>query len=647
MKSHRRRVELVAFFLLISLGLMSCNHLMSPNVLKTPGKQTRSADKAIFDCADVAPTMITPLGTTIRLPNESDNKLYSPGATVCDARNMILATRRAKKGVLQFRNIYGSKRTISPSDAIRPVVSGLVARASKVEGNQPFKILIFAHGGLVNHAGAVESAQSLAPGMVKDGFAPVFLVWNSDFGTAYLDRLCCVRDGERDKSGYGYFFPVRTLADIGSSVPKSLEHFGRQAVRWHKGGPTRKPDSIYHIGVKRDWLDWNIPGTGSDGKPSYENDAPSTRLANLDEREWICLSLSQIECPTIVYPPKGIRQNPTSKCCGPSLRFATGLPGSVVSTALASEVGAKSWDDMVRRTRLGFQSPTTLLKIPTKTGCEAPDPVDSRVGAYAIFFDRMVCELSLCPEAKGLEDPLKPCIFRDKAGRAIPRERIELHFYGHSMGALVANEALGQYPDLPWKKVVYMAAANSIRDFRLMAGPVIAEKQIKTYSLMLHPLNETREIEAFGMVPQGSLLEWIDEMFEGPRSLDDKTMGKWVNIQKVMYLLPPKLRQQMTFRVFPRQVSFGLGLSGDESSKSSSLVELDCVGANEYGKSFVRNRRSVTRCHPISHGDFTNYSFWRDAYLESGDNIVVRSGPISSNEASYQPQADRSQSNPP
>jgi pimeloyl-ACP methyl ester carboxylesterase len=45
---------------------------------------------------------------------------------------------------------------------------------------------------------------------------------------------------------------------------------------------------------------------------------------------------------------------------------------------------------------------------------------------------------------------------------------------GHSMGAIVANEALRNFPDLRIRNLVYMAAACSIRDFLAVGSPWFA-----------------------------------------------------------------------------------------------------------------------------------------------------------------------------
>ena len=82
-----------------------------------------------------------------------------------------------------------------------------------------------------------------------------------------------------------------------------------------------------------------------------------------------------------------------------------------------------------------------------------------------------------------------------------------------------------------------------------------------------------------GLAPEGSLLEWIDEMFEGPRSPDQRSMGKWSNFKQSAYLIPKAVRERATVRVFAKGVGPGA----------------ECYRPDE-------------RCHPRSHGEFTDYS---------------------------------------
>ena len=53
---------------------------------------------------------------------------------------------------------------------------------------------------------------------------------------------------------------------------------------------------------------------------------------------------------------------------------------------------------------------------------------------------------------------------------------------------------------------------------------------LRFYDLTLHQEWDAREIEVEGAAPMGSLLEWIDDIFETPVTPIDRTLGKWLSL---------------------------------------------------------------------------------------------------------------------
>ena len=161
-----------------------------------------------------------------------------------------------------------------------------------------------------------------------------------------------------------------------------------------------------------------------------------------------------------------------------------------------------------------------------------------------------------------------------------------------------------------------MAAADSVRDFRsniatLMTCPPGDRTQrclpddVIFHGLMLHPLAESHDLEFKGLLPEGSLLEWIDEMFGGPRSIDDRTFGKWTNVEMGMAFLPAQARDRMYFRVFPAQTNLR-----DGDAEEQKVYRAECTLAPD-----TPDAAPPVRCHPIKHGEFTSYSFWRNSFV--------------------------------
>lgn len=519
----------------------------------------------------------------------------------------------------QFRNIYGPEATdkrgeplpISAADAISRVIKMLRDEAAAKTDDSPLKILIFVHGGLVDHRNAVLAAESLAPGMIADGYTPVFLIWNSDIATSYGDRLCCVKDGEQWVDGKGFFVPVRAAGDVAASGARAVENFAQQWLRFH--------DSV----IKKS------------GTPYY---------LRYRDTDLLCRDLVGA-CPHLIYPKFAEPRDADTylndqrvRIRSKQIEYAALWPVRVAATVTLPEVGAKAWDNMVRRTRLALENamlssdaydasskPCETMqadadrRAPSRKPQAALAPDEPRYqqlgfGGFGIFFARLDCEIAhgrFTRKADGVDRPVP----------------LELYFYGHSMGAIVGDEAIWRYPNLPWKRIVFMAAATSIRDFRTSVVPilrctgrdaVLAESKpcclgVQFYGLSLHPIAESRELNLGGAPPQGSLLEWIDEMFGGPRSFDDRMLGKWTNVEETLPLFPSDARANMTFKVFPKQEDLR---HGDPAEKAVFNAACTPGPGLRFGDIPANGVDLATRCHPIGHGDFTNFSFWRDAYID-------------------------------
>jgi hypothetical protein len=97
---------------------------------------------------------------------------------------------------------------------------------------------------------------------------------------------------------------------------------------------------------------------------------------------------------------------------------------------------------------------------------------------------------------------------------------------------------------------------------------------VRFYNLMLHPRREAREARWYGAAPAGSLLVWVDSMYEHTDSTLDRTLGQWANVRRARWLLPENAQRQMFFKI---------------------------LGQEEPGSDGQRPRLSV----PRSHGDFT------------------------------------------
>ena len=163
---------------------------------------------------------------------------------------------------------------------------------------------------------------------------------------------------------------------------------------------------------------------------------------------------------------------------------------------------------------------------------------------------------SLC---KDDHDDDSPCVFLTELSTSITnylgqRSRPwEITVVGHSMGAIVLNEAIRRKPYLPIKNIVYMAAASTIRDYAISVQPYLRRsKDTHFYNLMLHPDSEMDE-RGWGIEPRGSLLVWIDDFLSKPLSIYDRTLGRFNNFLQYVHHIPEKpkcLKERIHIRSF-------------------------------------------------------------------------------------------------
>jgi len=142
-------------------------------------------------------------------------------------------------------------------------------------------------------------------------------------------------------------------------------------------------------------------------------------------------------------------------------------------------------------------------------------------------------------------------------GEAKTGEDYDVTVIGHSMGTIVLNEFIRNYetyPNLKIKNIVYMAPACSIRDFERSIIPYLSSERGKDahfYLLTLHPWNDAQESNVAGLIPRGSLLEWIDNFMTTPSTPMDRTLGKWENIIQATHIIPDNVRSRVYIKGFP------------------------------------------------------------------------------------------------
>ena len=140
------------------------------------------------------------------------------------------------------------------------------------------------------------------------------------------------------------------------------------------------------------------------------------------------------------------------------------------------------------------------------------------------------------------------------------KNQLEIILVGHSMGAIVANKVLTRWPEINFSKIVYLAAASSVEDFKLSVLPYMkVHPETHFYNLTLHPIAENTETYGLGFGQTGSLLTQIDNFYESPTYENKRTLGRWTNVvNNIDYLNDEKenksngsLLSRLHFRTLP------------------------------------------------------------------------------------------------
>jgi len=132
---------------------------------------------------------------------------------------------------------------------------------------------------------------------------------------------------------------------------------------------------------------------------------------------------------------------------------------------------------------------------------------------------------------------------------------VEVTLVGHSMGAFIVNRMLAAVTEmecaeavssdtkpcskpkaiLPIKNIAYLAPASPIDEFDNITLPFVGNHpDTHAWLFTLNRKDEAGEYSTWAqrIVPRGSLLTWIDGIFEPASSLGEKTLGRMANLEK-------------------------------------------------------------------------------------------------------------------
>ena len=408
------------------------------------------------------------------------------------------------------------------------------------------RIVVFVHGGLNTVGTGRRRVAELVKKMEADNCYPIFINWDSGLWSTV---------GESLLAHQGRIAPVNLLNEVTWGPLNLTTNFATAAVRTPLYTANYVPTTVWYQ------LHFNLSTLYSDGSSTpipWHLQRGITAVNNqtraLYQRYHAVEGGGGDKPLQIGLGAYSLRKG---QGVGSVLLAPVRIPMKICTTYLVNAFGKPAWDNMLRRTRVMFIQPTPqgnqMRKTPNNNAKQtqstrrrpdkpanlnqSPDPYQrygSNRGVVPQFMDSLVA-------------------FQRKQKRLLAPVTVDL--IGHSMGAIVLNEATGNYCDsLEVTNLVYMGAACSIYDFRTKVVPYLQHhQQTRFYNLTLHPYREVSESHFCGLAPQGSLLCYIDELLSTPLTPQDRTLGRWHNFilaTKDPDFLPADVRGRVTLKGF-------------------------------------------------------------------------------------------------
>lgn len=417
------------------------------------------------------------------------------------------------------------------------------------------RVLLFVHGGLTSLDASIRRALALLRVIRTDGedaAFPISINWQTALDSSYVDYAFNIRRGQ-DWSPWGWpLAPLYLVADMSRAV-------GSAPLTW-----------------------WNM----------YQNDVATLRAIPWSEAKTLAELRPTLEdlfhvqyggpCPPEV-------SNGSHDCRTGWELFRSGLswavtqPTKLVSAPVVDAVGTSAWQAMRRVSHLLFHSERDFCVGWDCAGLAKNHHTDTErtegIGGLSEFLRRLRREVTAAPNDW------------------------EIMLVGHSMGAIVIDEILRRFPDLPVRRIVFMGAATSVRDYEDSVFPYLqAHPETEMHHLVLHEQAELRDRvwEWFVVAPRGSLLTWIDSFFTRPETRLDRTVGRWANLALAMHNTPDA-------------IPAAGGATGPSSVQSSLERPTQSPRQRVYVKVF-RVDHALRCTDPQKHGDFADFPFWRRAF---------------------------------
>lgn len=439
-----------------------------------------------------------------------------------------------------------------------------------INSNGDRDVLIFIHGGMNQRNGAIERAARLAPEFIKNRQYPIFIAWNSAPLSCYSEHMFLVRQGQR-----------RSLLQ---TIPTLPFYFLADLTR----------------GVSRAPVVWErLIENGLTQPAGLFKNTPHIQRIVYGQAANLYLAKTGKHRPHIT--PTNIRDSDWrgTETIFPAVAHAIFGPTKAIGALLLDTIGTGAWDVMLRRANVLFDSPvrnedfnepraqegdltdrkrivmvTKLVqeRKPRERQRETQAAVDRQM-SLLLGKGRLSTAKKVDFHSRSRPGAVELLLQRLSKEQKENKKRYSITLIGHSMGAIVSNEMLKRHSDLPFDRIVYLAAACSVKDCQDSVVPYLVRRYkngrpAKFYNLSLHPVAEVSESFGGGsgpltpgkavstaagvmLVPQGSLLEWLDGFFTKPMTYEDRRLGKWGTAITSMGIFPEEVRDSVYFKMFP------------------------------------------------------------------------------------------------
>ena len=467
----------------------------------------------------------------------------------------------------------------------------LDAMLGDIRASRPSRIVIYIHGGMNDVNGAVEKAAALADRLsgsgTPGGIYFIGICWNSDLLPGVSEHLFRVRQGLFQPDLAVATAPITLLADAGSAVcrtPVNIVNWGLNDF-WtvHPHGFTREVMSRERIAQ-------------FEARMKYGNKSSVLVSSSCDDR----------------HQP------------GPAFdvaRWFLTLPLKIVDTSVVDGLGTQPWKDMLRHTETMFTRETRFLEPLGKGKIkEANDAAQALKDNDEAAWNRLD---PIIEQYIDISRPGAVGLFCQRVLQNVPRSA-HTTLVGHSMGAIVCCNIMDRYPKIRLDNVVFLAAACSVNNFKEKALPYLrANRNTRLYNLCLNPQAERSEKNPgeWDLSPRGSLLVWIDNIYQDPSSENERTFGRMENAVLSSDCIDQGIQPRIVMK------SFGRDRPGTKDPWRYTDPE--------------RNKTRPTIAEPVKHAEMSrwepadinnrgspNFMFWEDVYwkVEQKEACVPRDG---------------------